>query len=145
MPAHQSTEADQTEAARELVRKALLAADNGNHAGEQAVLRMAGAPTSGPWLCVYCDLAAGECTCDNERNPCRFTQRIKQPVSGLVRQALERARHDLVCTSGLRATDQTVDQFAEKIAAGVPREELEFTIDNSATVALCDAALAEDL
>lgn len=31
----------QIEAARDVVRAALAAADNGNHAGEQAVLRMA--------------------------------------------------------------------------------------------------------
>jgi hypothetical protein len=100
-----------------------------------------------PWLCVYCDHEAGKCACDNTRNPCRFTQRAAggAPVSGdpksLALQALERARHDLVCCDRLLATDLTAEQFAEKVAAGVPRQELEFTIDNTATIAALDIAI----
>lgn len=56
--------------------------------------------------------------------------------------ALKAAQHALIPYQGLRATDQTVEQFDTKVAAGIPRSELEFTLEDEATLDLLDQAIA---
>ena len=59
------------------------------------------------------------------------------------RTALEEARHALVVTEGLRATDLTAKQFEAALARGVARGEIEWTLDQRAPITAIDAALAQ--
>jgi hypothetical protein len=58
-----------------------------------------------------------------------------------LREALREAEHELVCSSGLRATNLTEEQIAVFTQAGKERSVVEFTIDHTVILARIARAL----
>jgi hypothetical protein len=65
----------------------------------------------------------------------------KEIIAQLV-AALEAARHGLIISNSLRATDLAEEIFEAHLDNGIPRENLEWVTDNSKEIDAIDAALA---
>lgn len=63
-------------------------------------------------------------------------------IIGQLVAALEAARHGLVVSNNLRATDQAEEIIEVHLSNGMPRGALEWMTDNSKEIAIVDAALA---
>lgn len=61
---------------------------------------------------------------------------------GEAREALETARHGLVTTHSLRATDLYRETFDAHVSNGVPVDQLEWTTDNSKGISAIDDLLS---